>query len=184
MSTETAVVVIVAVLVVAAVVLFLWKQRRTQDLRERFGPEYDRAVGERGGRGRAEAELLRRERRVERLPIRPLPPDRRNLFTEQWNEQQARFVDEPKRAVIEADHLIEEVMKERGYPVSTFEQSAADISVDHPHVIDNFRTAHEIALRQERGETNTEDLRRAMICYRDLFRELVEDEMAAVGVRR
>lgn len=185
MNTETAVVVIVALLVVGAVVAFLWKQqRRTHDLRDRFGPEYDRAIDERGGRSKAEAELRRRERRVERLSIRPLPPDRRARFTEEWNEQQARFVDEPKRAVVEADHLIEDVMKERGYPVSEFEQRAADISVDHPRVVDNYRTAHEIVLRHEHGQANTEDLRRAMICYRDLFRELVEDEMVPAGVRR
>lgn len=185
MNTETAVVVVVALLVVAAVVAFLWKQqRRTQDLRGRFGPEYDRAIDERGGRSRAEAELRRRERRVEKMPIRPLPADRRARFTQEWNEQQARFVDEPRRAVIEADHLIEDVMKERGYPMSDFDQRAADISVDHPHVVDNYRTAHQIALRQEHGDASTEDLRRAMICYRDLFRELVEDEMVPAGVRR
>lgn len=184
MTTETAVVVIVALLVVGTVVAFLWKQRRTHDLRTRFGPEYDHAVHEVGGRSRAEAELRRRERRVERMPIRPLPPDRRARFTAEWNEQQARFVDEPTRAVIEADHLIEEVMKERGYPVTDFDQRAADISVDHPRVVNNYRTAHEITVRHERGEANTEDLRRAMICYRDLFRELVEDDMSPVGARR
>jgi hypothetical protein len=184
MNTETAVVVIVALLVVGAVVAFLWKQRRTHDLRSRFGPEYDRAIDERGGRGHAEAELRRREKRVDRLPIRPWPADRRARYTEEWNEQQARFVDEPRRAVIEADHLIEDVMKERGYPMTDFDQRAADISVDHPQVVNNYRTAHDIAVRQERGDTNTEDLRRAMICYRDLFRELVEDDMVPAGVRR
>jgi len=184
MNTETAIVVVVALLVIGAVVMFLWRQRRSQDLRERFGPEYDHTVGDRGSRSRAEAELRRRAKRVEKLPIRPLPTDQRIQYTRKWNEQQARFVDEPRQAVIEADHLIEEVMRERGYPVTGFDQQAADVSVDHPRVVDNFRTAHEIAVRQERGEANTEDLRRAMICYRDLFRELVEDDMVPAAVRR
>ena len=184
MNTETAIVVVVALLVIGALVMFLWRQRRTQDLRQRFGPEYDRALDDRGSRSRAEAELQRRAKRVEHLPIRPLPADQRSRYTQKWNEQQTRFVDEPSQAVIEADHLIEEVMRERGYPMTEFEQRAADVSVDHPRVVDNFRTAHEIAMRQERGEANTEDLRRAMICYRDLFRELVEDDMVPAGVRR
>ena len=184
MNTETAIVVIVALLVVSAVLVFMWRQRRTQELRDRFGPEYDRAVEDRGNRSRAESELRKREKRVDRLPIRPLQPDQRVQYTRKWNEQQARFVDEPRQAVVEADHLIEEVMRERGYPVTEFDQRAADVSVDHPRVVDNFRTAHEIAVRQERGEANTEDLRRAMICYRDLFRELVEDDMVPAGVRR
>jgi hypothetical protein len=184
MNTETAIVVVVALLVIGAVVMFMWRQRKSQGLRDRFGPEYDRTVGDRGSRSRAEAELHRREKRVDKLPIRPLQADQRVQYTRKWNEQQARFVDEPSQAVVEADHLIEEVMRERGYPVTEFDQRAADVSVDHPRVVDNFRTAHEIAVRQERGEANTEDLRRAMICYRDLFRELVEDEMVPVAVRR
>jgi hypothetical protein len=101
-------------------------------------------------------------------------------FAQKWNEQQARFVDEPKAAVVEADHLVEEVMKERGYPVGEFEQRAADISVDHPRLVENYRAAHEITLREQRGQASTEDLRAAMIYFRDLFRELL-DEPAPLG---
>ena len=117
------------------------------------------------------------------LSIRPLPRDVSARYALKWNEQQARFVDEPKAAVVGADHLVEEVMKERGYPVGEFEQQAADVSVDHPRVVENYRAAHEIALRDQRGQATTEDLRSAMIYYRDLFRELLDESepMGATG---
>jgi hypothetical protein len=182
MNPTTAVVIVVALLVVLAIAWMMFRVRRTQDLRAHFGPEYDRMLHERGNQARAEAELAERERRVKRLSIRPLPRDASQRYSQMWNAQQARFVDEPKAAVVEADHLVEEVMKERGYPVGEFDQRVADISVDHPRVVENYRAAHEITLREQRGQASTEDLRAAMVHYRDLFRELLEDN-EPLGVR-
>src|SRR5689334_18836026 len=163
-------IVIVAVLVVAGLI---WsRRRRSEHLRDRFGPEYDRAVDAKGGRSKAEAELAEREKRVEKLDIRPLEPAERREFIQRWTDVQARFVEDPPRAVAFADALLSEVMKTRGYPVSDFDQRAGDISVEHPRVVDHYRTAHDIALRHERGEAGTEDLRQAMIHYRALFEEL------------
>ena len=170
-------IVIVALLVVAGI---LWsRRRRSEHLRDRFGPEYDRAVDAKGGRSEAEAELAEREKRVEKLDIRPLEPAERREFIQRWTDVQARFVDDPPRAVAFADALLGDVMKARGYPVSDFEQRAGDISVDHPTVVEHYRTAHDIAVRHERGEASTEDLRQAMIHYRALFDDLVGAEAPA-----
>jgi len=159
--------------------LFL-RRRRSERLRSQFGgSEYDRALKEDGSRRHAEARLKERTTRVESLNIRPLAPGDRARFVESWQRLEARFVDGPGGAVTEADQLLGDVMSTRGYPVSDFEQRAADISVDHPLVLENYRMAHEIALRQTKGQTNTEDLRQAMIHYRTLFEELVgEPELA------
>ena len=167
-------IVIVALLVVAGI---LWsRRRRSEHLRDRFGPEYDRAVDAKGGRSEAEAELAEREKRVEKLDIRPLEPAERREFIQRWTDVQARFVDDPPRAVAFADALLGDVMKARGYPVSDFAQRAGDISVDHPTVVEHYRTAHDIAVRHERGDASTEDLRQAMIHYRALFDDLVGAE--------
>lgn len=166
-----AVVVIAAVLIITAV--FLSRRRRSAHLKDRFGAEYDRAVKTAGDQGKAEAELAERERRVAKLDIRALEPAEREGFIRRWTEVQARFVDDPPRAVAFADVLLGEVMKARGYPVSDFDQRAGDISVDHPKVVEHYRAGHEIAVRHERGEANTEDLRQAMIHYRALFDNLV-----------
>ncbi len=181
MNQTTAMVLILGLIVVLAIAWMYFRQKRSKDLRTHFGPEYDRLIEAKGSRGRVEAELDQREKRVKRFSIRPLPRDVSARYVQKWNEQQARFVDEPKAAVVEADHLVEEVMKERGYPIGEFEQQAADVSVDHPRVVENYRAAHAIALRDQRGQATTEDLRAAMICYRDLFRELLEDP-APLGV--
>lgn len=182
MNQTTAMVLIFGLVVVALAIAWMYfRHKRSKDLRTHFGPEYDRLIHERGSRGRAEAELGKREQRVKRLSIRPLPRDVSTRYVQKWNDQQARFVDEPKAAVIEADHLVEEVMRERGYPVGEFDQRAADVSVDHPRVVENYRAAHEIAMRDQRGQASTEDLRAAMIYYRDLFRELL-DEPEPMGV--
>lgn len=173
-----AAVIIVAALMLAAI--FWSRRRRSEHLRERFGPEYDRAVDARGDRAKAEAELAQREKRVEKLDIRPLEPAERREFVSRWDDVQARFVDDPPRAVAFADALLGDVMKARGYPVTDFDQRAGDISVDHPLVIEHYRKAHEIALRQERGDASTEDLRQAMIHYRSLFDNLVGAEAPAV----
>jgi len=175
MNTWTAIVVIVALLVGGAIAWMYLRRRRTDALRTRFGPEYDHELNEQGSRRRAEAELRDRARRVKRLSLRPLPPNERSRYAGLWNEQQARFVDDPRAAIDQADHLVEEVMAKRGYPIADFDQKAADISVDHPHVVENYRVAHEIAVRQKRGQAGTEDLRKAMIHYRTLFEELLED---------
>lgn len=167
-------VIIIAVLIVAAV---LWsRSRRSEHLKDRFGREYDRTLEAKGDRGKAEAELAEREKRVEKLDIRPLSPDERREFGQRWTDVQARFVDDPPRAVAFADALLGDVMKARGYPVSDFEQRAGDISVDHPVVVEHYHKAHDIAVRHERGEASTEDLRQAMIHYRALFDNLVGAE--------
>jgi hypothetical protein len=166
-----------AVIVIIAVVglLYLRKRRNTTaDLRKKFGPEYDRAVRVHGTGRKAEAKLEDREKRVEKLNIRDLDPIERERFLKQWESVQSRFVDSPKGAVAEADDLVSSLMKARGYPVSDFDQRAADISVDHPRVVENYRSAHEIALRVGRDQATTEELRTAMIHYRSLFEELVQ----------
>jgi hypothetical protein len=180
-TTELTFVIALAVIVVAGIAAWLFlRKRRTERLRTQFGgAEYDRAVKEGGSRRHAEAGLKERTERVESLNIRPLAPGDRARFVESWRRVEARFVDGPGGAVTEADQLLGDVMSTRGYPVSDFEQRAADISVDHPLVLENYRTAHEIALRQTKGQANTEDLRQAMIHYRTLFEELVgEPELA------
>ena len=171
---ELALIIGFAVLVVAGIVAwYSLRKRRTEKLRAQFGAEYERAVKEDGGRRHAEAGLKERTERVENLNIRPLAAGDRARFVESWSRVQARFVDGPGGAVTEADQLLRDVMSTRGYPVSDFEQRAADISVDHPLVMENYRTAHAIAVRQTQGQANTEDLRQAMIHYRTLFDELV-----------
>jgi FtsZ-interacting cell division protein ZipA len=168
--------IVVGIIVIAALVIgaILWSRRaRSEHLRDRFGPEYDRALEAKGNRAKAEADLAAREKRVEKLDIRPLEPGERPEFTERWTDVQARFVDDPPRAVAFADALLSDVMKARGYPVSDFEQRAGDISVDHPVVVEHYHKAHEIAVRHERGDASTEDLRQAMIHFRALFDNLV-----------
>lgn len=166
--------IVVGVIIVAIVTWLSLRKRRTENLRTQFGgAEYDRTLKEEGSRRHAEAGLKERNERVESLAIRPLASGDRVRFVESWSRIQARFVDGPGGAVTEADQLLGDVMSTRGYPVSDFDQRAADISVDHPLVLQNYRTAHEIAVRQAQGKTNTEDLRQAMIHYRTLFEELV-----------
>ena len=175
MQNQVVLIVVIVVVIAVAVAVWLYTQkRRTQNLKERFGPEYDRTVRETDNRGRAEAELQKRERRVEQLDIRPLSASEREAFAERWRSAQAQFVDDPGGAIKEADRLVGEAMQARGYPVGDFEQRAADISVDHPGVVANHRAAHEIALRNERGEADTEALRKAMVHYRALFEDLLE----------
>jgi hypothetical protein len=131
-------------------------------------------VAELGGRARAEHDLERREKRIQGLNIRSLPPETRDRYVEAWHVDQARFVDDPRGAVLEADLLVQSVMRERGYPVADFDQRVDDISVDHPHVVQNYRAARDIVLQHQRGEATTEDLRRALVHYRALFDELLE----------
>lgn len=176
-TTELGVIIAIVVIVVACIAaLFFFRKRRTERLRSKFGgAEYARAVKEGGNRRHAEAGLKQRAERVESFHVRPLAPADHARFADSWRKVQARFVDGPAGAVAEADQLLGDVMSARGYPVSDFEQRAADISVDHPLVLENYRTAHEIALRQTKGQASTEDLRQAMIHYRTLFEELVDE---------
>jgi hypothetical protein len=166
----------VIILVIAVLVwLFVQKRRSTTAvLRKKFGPEYERAVLKHGSERKAEAKLVDREKRVEKLNIRDLDPTEYERFSKRWESVQSRFVDSPKGAVAEADDLVSSLMSTRGYPVSDFDQRVADISVDHPRVVENYRSAHEIALRVGRDAATTEDLRTAMIHYRSLFEELVQ----------
>ena len=174
--------VVIAVVVVAVLALAFWysQRQRSGELRERFGPEYERQVRAAGGRRQAEEELARRAERVEHLQIRPLDPRERDRFRGAWQDVQARFVDDPQVAITEADRLVTEVMQQRGYPMADLEQRAADISVDHPHVVENYRAAYAIVRRSERGEADTEALRQAMVHYRALFQDLLETEPAEV----
>ena len=172
-------IVIAAAVVVAIVLLAMWaanRKKRTSQLQEGFGPEYDRTVEERGSRRKAESELTDREKRREELDIRPLAPGARDRFADRWRTVQERFVDDPNGAVGDAHKLVIEVMRERGYPTDDFEQRVGDISVDHPHVAEHYRAAHGVAVARERGEANTEDLRQSLVHYRSLFAELLETE--------
>lgn len=166
--------IVVAAIVGAGVVWFVMGRRRHARLRQRFGPEYERAVHEVGNVRRAEATLEARAKRVERLQIRPLNAADGARFADAWRHIQTRFVDEPQAAVTEADRLVGEVMTTRGYPLGDFEQRAADISVDHPHVVAHYRDARAIAARHARGEASTEDLRQAFVHYRALFEDLLD----------
>jgi len=170
--------ILAAVLIVALIAVIAWasaQRRRKESLRlqQRFGAEYVRLVNE-VGRPKAEAELAAREKRVASLTLEPLPPADAAKFRDAWVAIQARFVDDPKTSVVEADHLVYDLMAKRGYPMGDFERRAADISVDHPAVVSNYRAARAIALRDERGETTTEELRKAVVHYRALFQELLE----------
>jgi hypothetical protein len=181
MTTSSIIILILVVVVVAAFALAMLRERRSRRLRSHFGPEYDRAVRESGSRSKAEEVLVERQRRLEKLNIRPLSPEERDRFASQWHDTQARFVDDPAGSIRQADRLVFDAMLARGYPMADFEHRAEDISVNHPHVVHNYRSAHEIAMRHEKGQASTEDLRQAMVYYRDLFDDLIE--APAVGAR-
>ncbi|MDQ3895358.1 MAG: hypothetical protein M3292_11980 [Actinomycetota bacterium] len=188
MDTWVWIVIAVAAVAVIIVLLALWmagRRRRTGRLREQFGPEYDRTVDETGARRKAEAELEERRERREELEIRPLAPAARERYAERWRVVQERFVDDPGGAVTDADRLVNDVMRDRGYPVDEdFERRAADISVDHPHLVENYRAANRTAAANARGEATTEELRQAVVHYRSLFDDLLgEPEAAGVDER-
>jgi hypothetical protein len=168
-------IVVAAVVIVAAVVWRAFATRRTRTLQERFGPEYDRTLDGSENKRRAESELWGRAERREQLDIRPLPAAARERYMDEWRRVQALFVDDPQGAVHDGDMLIQSVMRDRGYPVEDFEQRSADVSVDHPHVVENYRQGHLLANASARGDGTTEDLRQAMRHYRALFEELVDE---------
>lgn len=179
MLTTTQIIVLVVALVLLAVVLFAIfgkrsTKRRQQELRRRFGPEYDRAVAEYGSEERAHRELLAREKRIQRFKLHPLTDADRVQFSTEWRNVQARFVDDPSGAVGEANDLIKRVMQARGYEVEHFDQRVADLSVEHANVVEHYRAARELALANREGRANTEELRQAFVHYRALFADLLE----------
>ena len=188
-NTVTMIAIVLALIAVVLAAYAISRTRRTARLQSQFGPEYDNVVHREGNQSRAEAELQNREARVKRFNIRPLSAHERERFAESWRQQQGRFVDDPRTAVLKADTLITEVMTARGYPVSDFKTISEDLSVEHSHIIGSYRGAHEIAERSSRGTVETEELRSAMISYRSLFEDLlgtrvVEPEREHVEVRR
>lgn len=178
--THNQIIVVAAIIVfaaVAAVAFVVSRKRRSQHLRERFGPEYDRVLRQEGNPRKAEDVLEFREKRRAKFVIRPLTPADKTRFASRWSEVQARFVDDPAGAVTVAEALVTEVMQARGYPIGEFGQRSADISVDYPLVVENYRAAHSIAARHSEGQASTEDLRQAMVHYRVLFQELLEERV-------
>lgn len=173
-TTQLIIIVAIVILALIVVAAFASRRRKSEALKERFGPEYDHAVEKYGDERTAEEKLQERQKRVEALDIHPLAPADRDRFAQEWKQVQAEFVDAPDRAVGDADHLVQQVMQERGYPLGDFEQRAADISVDHPDVVTHYRTAHQIALKQDTNSATTEDLRQAMVHYRALFEDLLQ----------
>jgi hypothetical protein len=174
-----------AAIVLLAAALALWTTRRRSHLQERFGPEYDRTVAEAESRRAAERELTERERRREQLDVKPLSDASRTRYADEWQAVQGRFVDDPEGAVGDADRLVQRVMAERGYPThEDFERRAAEVSVDHPDVVENFREGHRLWQRYDSGEGGTEDLRQAMVYYRSLFEELLEGERGRQDVEQ
>lgn len=186
MATWVWILIFIAAVVVVALVAMALRQRRTTALRQRFGPEYDRAVEAREGRGAAEADLRDREKQRAQLDIRPLPEGARVRFAQEWRDVQERFVDQPSEAVVAADRLVYGVMEARGYPMGDFDAQASLVSVDHPHVVENYRFAHGIRERAQAQQANTEDLREALLRYRSLFDELLraEDGQASATASR
>jgi hypothetical protein len=167
-------VILIALLALAAALH--WRRHESHVLHKHFGPEYDRSVERLGSRTKAEHELRERRERVDKLELKSLSPEEAARFHDSWTRTQARFVDDPKAALAEADLLVRELMQKRGYPMGDFERRAGDISVHYPHVVDHYRAAHDIALRDSRGETDTEQQRQAVIHYRALFTDLLEVE--------
>lgn len=178
MSTTYIIIIVVVVLVVLGVILALVfsPKKRSQQFQNKFGPEYGRAVKTGGSEKKAQAELNQRQKHIDTMNIRPLSLSERERYQAEWTAIQAKFVDQPGQATVEADHLIMEVMKVRAYPVSDFNQRAADVSVNYPTLVSNYRAAREIAIKNEQHSANTEELRQALIYYRSLFDELLKDE--------
>jgi hypothetical protein len=178
------VIVAAAILVLALIAVAIARRRKTTELRDTFGPEYDRAVADAPTKREAEAELKERARRHEELELQPLSPTARERYLASWERAQARFVDDPGGAVHDADRLIREVMNDRGYPVEDFDQRAADLSIDYPELVQNYRAAHGISRRNDDGEAETEELRQAVVHYRALFEELLESRAEAETTSR
>jgi hypothetical protein len=181
--TTNSIILLVLVIVVLAMATFAiatyFSRKRTKHLRDRFGPEYGRLTRETGSQRAVEKQLEEREKRAAKFSIHPLTEEDRRRFSAQWQQVQAEFVDDPKASLIHADDMLGTVMVARGYPMSDFEQRSADLSVDHPTVVQHYHAAHGIALAHRRGEATTEDMRQAMIHYRSLYDELVSEPARA-----
>ena len=178
-TSNITLIVVVAVLllvVVGVVSMVTARRRRTKRLEERFGPEYDRAITEIGDQNQAEKELEERIAHVKALNIRPLSAEEANSYALEWQDTQRLFVDEPLKALQKADRLIREVMKARGYPVEDFEQRVADISVNYPELVTDYRGLHRIAIKEVKDKVSTEDMRQAMVHGRALFEDLMKQE--------
>ena len=182
-STQIVVLVVILLAVIGAVAIAFIMRQRTEKLRAQFGPEYDRTVAETGNRFKAEARLAKVEERVRRYELRPIAAADRDRFRQTWRAVQAKFVDDPPRALDEADQLLARAMQSRGYPPTDFQNRAMEISVDHGAVVENYRAGHEIVLRNARREATTEDLRKAMVHYRALFDELMQEEPVPLRAR-
>jgi hypothetical protein len=180
-TTIAAIVAVVAVIVIAAIIIVVMRKRRSGQLKERFGTEYDRTLKVHGDRSKAETELINREKRVHNFALKTLSPETRNRFAAEWSAVQRHFVDDPAVSVMEADSLVNQVMGARGYPMADFEQRAADISVTCPGVVQNYRSARAVVVRHGHGQAGTEDLRQAMVYYRSLFEELLDLPDSAVS---
>ena len=178
--------ILIIVIVAIAVVIFIGFRIRTNKLKSKFGPEYDRAVREEGGTLKAERELEHRAKRVEGFQIHSLSNEESAKFAQEWRAVQEKFVDDPRGAVADADKLVHSAMKAKGYPIGgEFDSRAADLSVDHPRVVEHYRAGHELAARDARNGASTEDLRMAMKHYRALFEDLLgRDVQEVTGVRR
>jgi hypothetical protein len=183
MDTTVIIIFVIAIAIVAAIAYFYYQgQKREAALRDRFGPEYHRARAREGSKGDAVDELRRRERRVERFQLVDLSQEDQDRFASRWKDVQAAFVDEPAASLNDADILVTEVMVARGYPMSDFEERAADLSVDHANLVANYRAGHNIAIANQRGNADTEDIRQAFLYYRAMFDELLRP--AAEPARR
>jgi len=182
----TPVIIIIVAVIAASIIgyaLYVANQKKhTGDLKGRFGPEYDHTIAASDGRKQAEQDLAARQKRVEKLDIRPLGETQRQDYIERWRVIQARFVDDPLASVRDADHLVGDTMTARGYPMATWDQRAADVSVDHPQVVENYRAGHEISQTMEAGQATTEQLRQAMVHYRTLFEDLLAPELVGAAI--
>ena len=179
MDTAAVAILVIALVILGAGAWFAWHSYNRKMLKQRFGPEYQRAVRDYGTESKAESALTKRTQRLKNYTIRPLTQREHDEFASGWRNTQARFVDDPRRAVREADTLVCRLMETRGYPMTDFDQRAQDVSVDHPHVVQNYRAAHKIAVADSGEKVSTEDLRRALVHYRALFDELLQTQPAS-----
>ncbi len=183
MNTTYVIAIVILLLVIIGAILLVpvfARRRRSERLHDHFGPEYDHTVQTIGDEKKAQMELDERQKHVKTLDIRPLSVSERERYLADWTAVQSKFVDEPGQAIVDADRLIMEVMQLRNYPVSDFEQRAADLSVNYPALVTNYRAAREIAIKNEQHQADTEELRQAMIYYRSLFEELLGSEAVVV----
>ena len=173
MSTTTLIILVLAIAALALAGVMFYQREKTRKLKAKFGPEYDRLTQQEGSARKGETILESRQKRVEKFNVKPLTREESDRFAAEWRAAQERFVDDPRRAVADADRLINEALRLRGYPVGDFEQQAADLSVEYARLVDDYRSAHQVAMQDERGQATTEDLRRAMQHYRNLFENVL-----------